>query len=71
MNHQNSSADHAYFGQDVATEDERVLATKLFDQRAGFNNLGGVNANRWLIQDQNVWLMQDGLRNSNPLSKSL
>ena len=71
MDDDDPAADRADFGKDVRTEYQGMLAAKLLYESAGLNYLYRVDADRWLIHDQDVRLMENRLRDADSLPKSL
>ena len=55
------------FGQDMRGQDNRMLASKLFNQGPDTNNLLRVKANRGLIQNEDARIMDNRLGQSHPL----
>src|SRR5262249_23102983 len=60
-------AGHLDFGQDVRREDDRVLSGQIFDQAADFLDLVGVESDGWLVEDDHVGIVDDGLRDADAL----
>ena len=52
-------------------EQDRPLSTNLFDQAAHLDDLCRVETDRWLIQDQDIWMVKQSLCQTNSLAHTL
>ena len=55
----------------MGAEQHRVFFAKLADQLAGLDDLDWVDTNGWLVQDEDIRLMEDRLGDSGALPVSL
>ena len=60
-------ADLLDFRKDVRAQDDGVIARKAFDQVARLVDLLGVKAGGGLVEDQDIWIVNDGLRKAHAL----
>ena len=60
-----------HFGQDVGAQDDGVVARQAANQLAGFIDLLGVEAGGRLVENQDVGVVDDGLRQSDALPVAL
>ena len=60
-------ADLLHFRQDVRAENDRVVARQALDQRPGLDDLLRVQAGGGLVQNQDVGIVDDRLRQSDAL----
>ena len=59
------------FRKDVRAEDDRVVAGELLDELARLDDLFGIEAGRRFIQDEHVRIVNDRLRQPDPLAVAL
>ena len=52
----------------MGAENDGVVAGQALDQVAGFIDLFGIEAGRWFVKNQHVGVVNDGLRQPNPLA---
>ena len=60
--------DHADLGEHVAAEQDGVGLAQALDDPPGVDHLGGIDAIRRLIEDEHRWLVEDRLRDTDPLT---
>ena len=53
-------------GQDVGREDDRVLALERLDQAPDLDDLGRVEADRRLVEDEDLGIVDEGLGDARP-----
>src|SRR5580698_8450722 len=56
------------FGKDVRAENDGVIAGEALDEVAGFVDLFWIEAGRRLVENQDVWIVNDGLRQADALA---
>src|SRR5581483_8854437 len=64
-------AGHADLGQDVRGQDDGVLAAQAFDELSGLIDLLGVETDGWLVQDDDVGIVDQRLGDAHPLLVAL
>ena len=58
------------FGKDVCAQNDRVRAGQALNQLSDFNDLFGIETDGWFVKNQYGWIMQERLRQSDPLPES-
>ncbi len=55
-------------GKDMGAENDGMVAGQALDQVAGFVDLFGIEARRGFVKNQHVGVVDDGLRQTDPLA---
>src|SRR5450432_1052841 len=66
-----AAAGGLHLGEDVRREDDGLLAPDLLDERADLDDLVGVEAARRLVEDEDVRVVEHGLREAEALAVAL
>ena len=65
--HDDLVADGLHLRENVGAENNGMGLPQRLNQIPNFDDLNGIQAHGWLIQDDDLWIAQQGLRNAHPL----